>query len=105
MLKSTPRTREYIKEGESNGKSLIDAMRDGKHDGMQDFDFEIESLIQRKIVTTEDGLAFATNPNNLLLSLKGMSATDDFMFGNAAAAPSPANSSNGANGSLLNMIE
>jgi twitching motility protein PilT len=36
VLKSTPRTREYIKEGESEGKLILDAMRDGTLDGMQD---------------------------------------------------------------------
>ncbi len=79
VLSSTPRTREYINEGESEGKSLLDAMRDGKLDGMQDFDSVIKGMIEQKTVTLEDGLAFATNPNNLQLALKGMSASDDFM--------------------------
>lgn len=108
VLQSTPRTREYIKEGESQGKSLADAMRDGKHDGMQDFDAVIEDLIQRKIITIEDGLAYATNPNNMLLSLKGLSATDEFMRDPSAPSPSPSQVvaySPGATGSLLNMIE
>ncbi|MBC7930139.1 MAG: PilT/PilU family type 4a pilus ATPase, partial [Rubrivivax sp.] len=38
ILKSTPRTREYVSEGESEGKTLLDAMRDSKLDGMQEFD-------------------------------------------------------------------
>src|ERR671926_712691 len=78
ILKSTPRTREYISEGESQGKTLLDAMRDGKLDGMQDFDTVIKGLIESGVVTLEDGLTFATNQNNLLLALKGMSITDDF---------------------------
>jgi twitching motility protein PilT len=79
ILKSSPRTREYIEEGESDGKSLLDAMRDGKLDGMQDFDGVIKDMIERKIVTLEDGLAFATNQNNLLLELKGLSSSEDFI--------------------------
>jgi twitching motility protein PilT len=79
ILKSTPRTREYINEGESEGKTLLDAMRDGKHDGMQDFDSVIKGMIEREEVKLEDGLSFATNPNNLSLALKGMSAADDFL--------------------------
>jgi twitching motility protein PilT len=79
ILKSSPRTREYIEEGESEGKSLLDAMRDGKLDGMQDFDSVIKSMIERKIVTMEDGLAFATNQNNLLLTLKGLSSSEDYI--------------------------
>jgi twitching motility protein PilT len=79
ILKSTPRTREYIENGESEGKSLFDAMRDSKLDGMQDFDMVIRDLIENKVVTLEDGLGFATNQNNLLLALKGLSSSEDFM--------------------------
>jgi twitching motility protein PilT len=100
ILKSTPRTREYIKTGESEGKSLLDAMRDGKLDGMQDFDGVIHSMIERGVVTLEDGLAFATNQNNLRLALNGLSATDDF----TSDSPAVVHSSKG-NGSMLSMIE
>src|SRR2546425_6372192 len=79
ILKSTPRTREYIENGETEGKSLLDAMRDGKLDGMQDFDTVIKDLIERNIVTVEDGLGFATNQNNLLLSLKGLTSGEDYI--------------------------
>src|SRR6266849_480415 len=41
ILKATMRTREYIERGEKEGKSLLDAMRDGEMDGMQHFDGEI----------------------------------------------------------------
>ncbi len=79
ILRSTPRTREYIEDGEAEGKSLLDAMRDGKLDGMQDFDTVIKDFIERKVITVEDGLGFATNQNNLLLSLKGLSSSEDFI--------------------------
>ena len=79
ILHSTPRTREYIENGETEGKSLLSAMRDGKLDGMQDFDSVIMDMIQREVITIEDGLAFATNQNNLLLSLKGLTSSDDFI--------------------------
>ncbi len=100
ILKSTPRTREYIEEGESEGKSLLDAMRDGKLEGMQDFDTVIREMIERKIVTMEDGLAFATNQNNLLLALKGLSSSEDFIRAESASLntmPEPE--------SMLSMIE
>jgi twitching motility protein PilT len=79
ILQSSPRTREYIEAGESEGKSLLDAMRDGKLDGMQDFDTVIRDMIDRKIITLEDGLAFSTNQNNLMLALKGLSSGEDFL--------------------------
>jgi twitching motility protein PilT len=104
ILKSSPRTREYIEAGESEGKSLLDAMRDGKLDGMQDFDTVIKDLIQRKVVTMEDGLAFATNQNNLLLSLKGLSSTEDFIRAEAMPPP-PTTGTKAKYGSMLDMIE
>lgn len=105
ILKSSPRTREYIEAGESEGKSLLDAMRDGKLDGMQDFDTVIKDLIQRKVVTMEDGLAFATNQNNLLLSLKGLSSTEDFIRDEAGMPPPSMTSAKPKYGSMLDMIE
>jgi len=78
ILRSSPRTREYIETGEVEGKSLLDAMRDGKLDGMQDFDTVLRELIEANVVSLEDGVTFATNPNNLLLSLKGLTSGEDF---------------------------
>lgn len=101
ILKSSPRTREYIEEGESEGKSLLDAMRDGKHDGMQDFDSVIKDLIERKIVTMEDGLAFSTNQNNLLLVLKGLSSSEDYIRNEARVPVGTFREY----GSMLNAIE
>ena len=100
ILRSSPRTREYVEEGEVEGKSLLDAMRDGKLDGMQDFDTVIKGLIESKIVSLEDGLAFATNQNNLLLSLKGMTAGEDFIRRDQM----PANAFSDS-GSMLGLIE
>jgi len=87
ILRSTPRTREYIENGEAEGKSLLDAMRDGKLDGMQDFDSVIKDMIERKVITVEDGLAFATNQNNLLLNLKGLTSGEDFIRSQSESAP------------------
>jgi twitching motility protein PilT len=69
ILKSTARTRDYIEKGEREGKSLYDAMRDGNLDGMQVFDAEIEKMIRAGIVTLNDGMAYATNRQNLMLQL------------------------------------
>jgi twitching motility protein PilT len=69
ILKSTMRTREYVEKGETEGKSLLDAMRDGSNDGMQHFDAEIEKLIREGVVDLETGLSYATNAGNLRLEL------------------------------------
>ena len=88
ILRSNPRTREYIEKGESEGKSLLDAMRDGEIDGMQDFDSVLRKMIETEVITLEDGLSFATNQNNLLLQLKGLSGGDD--YNNALPQNNPA---------------
>jgi twitching motility protein PilT len=69
VLKSTLRTREYVEKGEQDGKTLLDAMRDGTQDGMQHFDGEIDRLIRQGVITFDMGMSYATNPNNLRLEL------------------------------------
>ncbi len=69
ILKATSRTKEYIERGESEGKSLMDAMAQGETEGMQTFDGEIEKLVRSGVVSKQDGLAYASNSNNLLLRL------------------------------------
>ena len=66
------RTREYVEKGESEGKSLIDAMEQGDQDGMQTFDTVIESFIRQGLVTVEGALPYATNQNNLLLKISDL---------------------------------
>ncbi len=102
ILRSSPRTREYIEAGETEGKSLLDAMRDGKLDGMQDFDSSILELIESRVITLEDGLAFATNQNNLLLSIKGLTAAEDFIRREGSQLPVRTFSDAG---SMLGLIE
>ena len=69
VLKATSRTREYIERGESEGKSLVDAMEQGETEGMQTFDGTIEKMIRGGLITKEDGLAYSSNYGNLLLRL------------------------------------
>jgi twitching motility protein PilT len=69
ILKSTMRTREYVEKGESEGKTLLDAMRDGTTEGMQHFDGEIEKLIRAGIIEVGTGLSFSTNAGNLRLEI------------------------------------
>jgi twitching motility protein PilT len=69
VLKSTMRTREYVEKGEGEGKSLIDAMRDGTQDGMQYFDGELERLVREGVVDMDVALSFSSNAGNLRLSL------------------------------------
>ena len=107
VLRSNPRTREYIEKGESEGKTLLDAIRDGEIDGMQDFDSVIRTMIEEKQISLEDGLSYATNQNNLLLQLKGLSSTEDYVNKPrpnvepiAPPPPAPANTN-----SVLDLME
>src|SRR6476660_5168274 len=72
ILRSTMRTREYIEKGESEGKSLLDAMKQGDQEGMQTFDGVIETFIREGILTPEGALPYATNANNLLLKISDL---------------------------------
>ena len=69
ILKSTMRTRDYIEQGEREGKTLLDAIKDGSLDGMQSFDGEIERLVRDGVISIETGLLNATNPDNLTVQL------------------------------------
>lgn len=92
ILKSTMRTREYIEKGESEGKSLIDAMDQGDQEGMQSFDGVIENMVRSGVLTQSAAMPYATNANNLALRLADM----------AGSAPKPpAEDEN----SMLDMIE
>jgi len=69
ILKATLRTREYLEKGESDGRSLLDAMRDGELEGMQCFDGELVKLVQQGTISIDTATQYATNPNNLRLEL------------------------------------
>jgi twitching motility protein PilT len=91
ILKSTMRTRDYVLKGESEGRSLTDAMHDGSVDGMQTFDDEIEKLWNGGQISKETALAYATNPTNLALRM-----TDE---------PTSSPQSADEEGSMLSMLE
>jgi twitching motility protein PilT len=96
ILKSTMRTREYIEKGESEGKSLIDAMEQGEQDGMQTFDGVIEGMVRTGVLTKEGAMPYATNANNLLLRIGDLGGSP---VPSAPAAPKEEEDS------MLDMIE
>jgi len=69
ILKSTMRTRDYVAKGESDSRSIVDAMRAGDNEGMQTFDMVIEQLIRDGKIDFPTGISYATNPNNLRVQL------------------------------------
>jgi twitching motility protein PilT len=76
ILKSTMRTREYVEKGEGEGKSLLDAMRDGATEGMQHFDSELERMIRAGILDMDTALSYASNAGNLRLELADLAEAE-----------------------------
>jgi Tfp pilus assembly ATPase PilU len=68
---------------------------------MQNFDTVIKELIEAGTINLEDGLTFATNQNNLLLTLKGVTAGEDYR--NRGSSLPVASMSDA--GSMLSMID
>ncbi|HKR02779.1 MAG TPA: PilT/PilU family type 4a pilus ATPase, partial [Pyrinomonadaceae bacterium] len=97
ILKATSRTKEYIEKGETEGKSLIDAMEQGDQEGMQTFDGVLERMIREGVVTKDDALPYATNQNNLLLRLAD--------WGGETTPPAPAEAAPAPTDPMLDMIE
>ena len=76
ILRANSRTKEYVQEGEREGKTLQDAMEAGGLDGMQTFDGELEKLILSGAIDREVALSYATNRTNLELKLSTQSGHD-----------------------------
>jgi twitching motility protein PilT len=76
ILKSTLRTREYMEHGDSEGKTLLDAMKDGDLDGMQHFDGELEKLVRAGTIDLRSAYLYATNPGNLRIHLNDLPHDD-----------------------------
>jgi twitching motility protein PilT len=101
ILRGTARTRDYIREGEKEGKSLVDAMEDGALEGMQTFDWELKRLIETGVLDEETALSYATNAPNLKLKL----AMEAGVHPSKEASAKPARGSSGAGSEMDNLIE
>lgn len=89
ILKSTMRTREYIVKGESEGRSLVDAMNDGYLEGMQTFDRELEKMVRKGVLDENTAVAYSTNPNNFALALQGLAADEGMEAKESVSAAAP----------------
>ncbi|MDT7540541.1 MAG: twitching motility protein PilT [Acidobacteriota bacterium] len=102
ILKATSRTKQYVEQGEAEGKSLTDAMEQGELDGMQTFDSVIERLIREGVVDRDEALAYASNPGNLQLRLVDLNGTKPASKPAVTMAPPPPPTSEA---SMLDMLE
>jgi twitching motility protein PilT len=95
VLLATARVRELI-EDKDRTKEIHDAIAQGHVSyGMQTFDQSLMSLLRSNLITYEEALRQATNPDDFALRVSGISGTsdskwDDFEGGPAAPAHPPA---------------
>jgi twitching motility protein PilT len=92
ILRSSQRTRDYLEHGEREGKSLLDAIRDGSLDGMQSFDQELEKMARSGTISIATALGYSSNQNNLRLLLSDLIADEEAILGQPAR---PVTASNG----------
>jgi twitching motility protein PilT len=91
ILRSSQRTRDYLEHGEREGKSLLDAIRDGSLDGMQSFDQELEKMARSGTISIATALGYSSNQNNLRLLLSDFIADEEATSGQPARPVTAAN--------------
>lgn len=79
VLVATPIVKKYIEE--NNLSEIKNIMKQGQYYGMQMFDQAILKLYQEGKIKLEDGLAAATSPEDLLLSVRGIQSSVDSASG------------------------
>ena len=65
ILKACPRTQSCIEVNDSSGANLLQAMRNGGSDGMQDFDTELEKCVRTGVVDFDMAIMHASDPQEL----------------------------------------
>ncbi len=87
VLKATSRVRELI-EDKDRTKEIPDAISQGHQTyGMQTFDQSLMSLVRNNLVTYEEALRQATNPDDFALRFSGISATSDSKWDDFESKP------------------
>ncbi len=77
VMVGTARTKELI-DNKDKTKEIRDAIQQGYVSyGMQTFDQSLMSLLKQELITLEEALRQATNPEDLKLKMSGISSTSD----------------------------
>ncbi len=71
LMCATPTTRELILHGKT--RELYRALKEGSYYGCMTFNQSLKSLLERDLITLEDALHAADNPDELKLELRGIS--------------------------------
>jgi twitching motility protein PilT len=69
ILKAHPRTQACIEVNDFSGQNLLQAIKSGTSDGMQDFDGEIAKLVRAGVVDLETATLYASDPQELRQTL------------------------------------
>jgi twitching motility protein PilT len=94
ILTSTGFTREIIKDPKRSPRELTDAIAKGNVSyGTQTFDQSLMSLFRKGLITYEEALKQATNPDDFALQVSGVSSTSDARWENFDTASGPGESS------------
>lgn len=89
ILRATARVRELL-EDKDRTKELNDAIADGFTTyGMQTFDQSLMGLLSRKLITYEEALRQASNPDDFALRVSGIGGTSDSRWDQFEASPGP----------------
>jgi len=70
IMINTPTVRKLIDENRLD--TLFAAIETGHEDGMQTFNQSLYKLVKEKLITEENALTFATNPDALRMNLRGI---------------------------------
>ncbi len=76
ILMTTPTVREMLQQGRT--RQLPGALRDGGYFGTQTFGQSLKQLVDANIISEDDALAAADNPEEFRLELKGISRGVDY---------------------------
>lgn len=79
LMCATPTTRELLLHGKT--RELYKALKDGSYYGCMTFNQSLKSLLERDLITLEDALHAADNPDELKLDLRGISKDNAARWG------------------------
>ena len=80
IMLNTARVREYIEDKDKTRK-IREAIQQGYVSyGMQTFDQSLMGLLKEKLITLEEALRQASNPDDFLLRIRGIAATSDLTW-------------------------
>lgn len=83
VMMNTALVRDIIKDPERSPRELTDAIAKGHISyGTQTFDQSLMSLYRRELITYDEALSQATNPDDFALQVRGISSTSDARWEN-----------------------